>query len=114
MAHMLPIIDTLEIVGGKWKLPIMAELMNSGKPKRFMELQREIGGVTARMLSKELKDLEINQLVQRTVYPTTPVTVEYHMTEYGRTLKPVIHALYDWGVAHRARILEKEETPVES
>lgn len=103
-AHMRPITDTLELVGGKWKLPILFELM-SGK-RRFMELQREIGGVTAKMLSKELKDLEMNQLVARTVYPTTPVTVEYSMTEYGHTLGEVIRSLHNWGAKHRARILD--------
>lgn len=103
-AHMRPITDTLELVGGKWKLPILFELM-SGK-RRFMELQREIGGVTAKMLSKELRDLEMNQLVARTVYPTTPVTVEYSMTEYGHTLGEVIRALHNWGAKHRARILD--------
>lgn len=111
-AHMLPITDTLEIVGGKWKLPILFELIEAGKPMRFMELQRQIGGVTAKMLSKELKDLEINQLVERKVYATTPVTVEYEMTEYGKTLRKVIGALYHWGSQHRARILEGVHTPI--
>ncbi len=105
-AHMRPITDTLEIVGGKWKLPILFELLHQGTPLRFMELQRQIGGITAKMLSKELKDLEINQLVERKVYATIPVTVEYEMTEYGKTLGKVISALHDWGTQHRARILD--------
>lgn len=111
-AHMLPITDTLEIVGGKWKLPILFELIRSGKAMRFMEIQRNIGGITSKMLSKELKDLELNQLVERTVYPTTPVTVEYAMTDYGRTLGKVIRALENWGTKHRARILDGIEEPV--
>lgn len=112
-AHMLPITDTLEIVGGKWKLPILFELLRSGKAMRFMEIQRNIGGITSKMLSKELKDLEINQLVERTVYPTTPVTVEYKMTDYGHTLGKVIRALENWGLQHRARILEGIEAPID-
>lgn len=111
-AHMRPITDTLEIVGGKWKLPILFELLHQGTPLRFMELQRQIGGVTAKMLSKELKDLEINQLVARKVFATTPVTVEYEMTEYGKTLGKVIQALHEWGTQHRARILDGVEQPV--
>jgi DNA-binding HxlR family transcriptional regulator len=100
----LPIRDTLDIVGGKWKLPLTHALSNG--PLRFKELQREIGGITARVLSKELKDLEVNELVTREVFATAPVTVEYSLTEYGRSLKPVILALYNWGTKHRERILK--------
>lgn len=100
----LPIRDTLDLVGGKWKLPITHALTHG--PLRFKELQREIGGVTARMLSKELKELEMNDLVRREVYATAPVTVEYSLTEYGKSLKPVVMALHTWGSAHRDRILK--------
>lgn len=102
-AAYLPIRDTLDLVGGKWKLPITHALANG--PLRFKELQREIGGVTARMLSKELKELELNELVKREVYATSPVTVEYSLTEYGKSLKPVVTALFKWGTSHRDRIL---------
>jgi DNA-binding HxlR family transcriptional regulator len=100
----LAIRDTLDLVGGKWKLPITYAL--SRGPLRFKELQREIGGVTARMLSKELKELEINELVKREVYATAPVTVQYSLTEYGKSLKPVVQALYAWGEQHRERIIK--------
>ncbi len=100
----LPIRDTLDIVGGKWKLPITHALANG--PLRFKELQREIGAITARVLSKELKDLEVNELISREVYATAPVTVEYSLTDYGRSLKPVIYALYSWGSKHRERIIK--------
>jgi DNA-binding HxlR family transcriptional regulator len=100
----LPIRDTLDLVGGKWKLHITHAL--AGGPLRFKELQREIGDITARMLSKELKELEMNDLISRTVYATSPVTVEYCLTDYGRTLKPVVMALHTWGSKHRERILK--------
>jgi DNA-binding HxlR family transcriptional regulator len=103
----LPIRDTLDLVGGKWKLPITHALTHG--PLRFKELQREIGGVTARMLSKELKELEMNELVRREVFPTAPVTVEYSLTEYGKSLKPVVMALYNWGSSHRERILKGKQ-----
>jgi DNA-binding HxlR family transcriptional regulator len=103
----LPIRDTLDLVGGKWKLPITHALTNG--PLRFKELQREIGGVTARMLSKELKELEMNELVKREVFATAPVTVEYSLTEYGKSLKPVVMALYNWGHAHRKRIIKGKQ-----
>lgn len=67
-------------------------------------MEREIEGITAKMLSKELKELEVNELVKRTVYDTMPVTVEYELTEYGKSLKKVIHALKVWGAEHRERI----------
>lgn len=109
-----PVQDALEILNGKWKLPIIIALLHG--VKRFSEISREITGITDRMLSKELRDLELNHLVKRTVYDTFPVTVEYTMTEYGETLKDVIAALYDWGSNHRKKIFnhEKEEEKINS
>jgi DNA-binding HxlR family transcriptional regulator len=100
--HLLPVRDALDILGGKWKLPIIIAL--TFDKKRFKEMQREINGITAKMLSKELKDLEINQLVKRTVYDTVPVTVEYSLTPYGKSLYKVIGELRTWGAQHRKRI----------
>jgi DNA-binding HxlR family transcriptional regulator len=76
--------------------------------KRFKEIEREIPAITARMLSKELKELEMNQLITRTVYATIPVTVEYEVTEYGKTLDSVLMAMKDWGSIHRKRIMSKK------
>lgn len=101
----MAIQDALEILHGKWKLPIIVVLMFGAR--RFKEMEREITGITAKMLSKELKDLEMNLLVKRTVYDTMPVTVEYELTEYGHTLKKVISELYNWGSQHRLRIRGK-------
>ena len=95
--------DTLDILSGKWKLPILGALM-FGK-KRFKEMEREIPKITARMLSKELRELEVNQLITRTVYDTKPVTVEYELTDYGRSLEKIMLALKDWGVQHRKKII---------
>jgi len=103
--QLLAINDALDILRGKWKIQIIGSL-TFGK-KRFTEMQREVTGITARMLSKELKELEINELVLRTVHDTTPVTVEYELTDYGKTLDQVIEGLRDWGVKHRKRIIKK-------
>ncbi len=103
----VPIRDTLDILSGKWKLPILGAL-RFGK-KRFKEIEREIPNITARMLSKELKELEINELITRTVYATIPVTVEYEVTPYGKTLDTVLQAMKDWGVQHRKRIMGKKK-----
>lgn len=102
---LLPVKDALDILSGKWKLQIIISL-TFGK-KRFKQLQREIPGLTPKMLSKELKELEINELVERRVYDTSPVTVEYEITAYGRTLKPLIGELHKWGSKHRKRIIAR-------
>lgn len=106
ISELLPTRDTLELLSGKWKILIIMALVVKGR-SRFMELARDIGTITPKMLSKELRDLEQNHLVSRTVQPTVPVTVEYELTPYGHTLQPVIEAMRDWGVAHRARITGK-------
>jgi DNA-binding HxlR family transcriptional regulator len=103
--HLKPVRDSLDILNGKWKIPIIVSLI-FGK-KRFKEIQREIEGITAKMLSKELKELELNQLVKRTVYDTSPVTVEYSITTYGLSLKKVIDELRIWGAQHRKRVMKK-------
>jgi DNA-binding HxlR family transcriptional regulator len=102
----IPIRDTLDVLSGKWKIPIIGALM-FGK-KRFKEIEREIPAITARMLSKELKELEMNQLITRTVYATIPVTVEYEVTEYGKTLNSVLTAMKEWGSIHRKRIMSRK------
>lgn len=103
---MLPVRDALDFLNGKWKLPIIIALAFGAK--RFKEMQREVNGITAKMLSKELKDLEMNELVKRTVFDTTPVTVEYELTAYGDSLEEVITALHKWGLQHRKRIIKKK------
>jgi DNA-binding HxlR family transcriptional regulator len=97
-----PVKDALEVLNGKWKLPIIIAL--SFGNKRFSEMAREIPGITDRMLSKELRDLEMNELVKRTVHDSVPVVVEYSLTEYGDSLDSVINELRNWGVQHRKRI----------
>src|SRR3954468_10521294 len=87
----LPVRDALDILNGKWKLPIIIALMYGNK--RFSQMAKEIPGITDKMLSKELRDLEVNQLVKRTVYDAVPVVVEYSMTPYGKTLEKLIGEL---------------------
>lgn len=101
--------DTLEFLSGKWKLPILGTLIE-GK-KRFKEIERTLPGISPRMLSKELRDLEINKMVVRTVYDTIPATVEYEITEYGMSLDRVLLAMYEWGTAHRKKIMGKAKKP---
>lgn len=108
----LPVRDALDILSGKWKLPIIISL--SFGNKRFSQMANEIPNITDRMLSKELRDLEQNKLVKRTVYSSVPVIVEYSMTEYGKSLDKVITELRNWGKQHRQVILKDmvaEEIP---
>ena len=102
-AALAAVRDSLYVLGGKWKLPIIITLMDG--PQRFRELQRSLDGITPKVLSKELKELELNSFVHRTVYPTTPVTVEYQLTEYSQTLKEVLRTLREWGEQHRRHLM---------
>lgn len=98
-SFILAVNDTLNVLAGKWKLPIMASLV-FGK-KRFKELEREIPRITPRMLSKELRDLEMNGIILRTVQNTIPVTVEYELTPSGKSFKKVMDTMVEWGLDHR-------------
>jgi DNA-binding HxlR family transcriptional regulator len=102
--HHRAIRDTLDILSGKWKLRIIASLL-FGK-KGFTELKNHIEGIAAKMLSKELQELEVNGFVTRTVMPTKPITVEYEVTEYGMSIKPIVDEMAAWGMAHRERLRE--------
>lgn len=100
----LAVRDALEIFSGKWKIPIIGTLIQF-KKAGFKELQRMVVGITPRMLSKELKELEMNKLITRTVLDTRPVTVVYEITEYGETCQDIIISLYNWGEKHRKKII---------
>ena len=93
-----PVEATLSVIGGKWKGIILYHLLK--KTIRFNALRRLMPEITQRMLTKQLRELEADDLIQRKVYPVVPPKVEYSMTEYGMTLAPVIKALQAWGAKH--------------
>src|SRR3569832_1010552 len=97
--------DTIYVIGGKWKLPIINSICNGNR--RFREIERSIPGITTRMLSRELKEMEANKIIKRTVIPTTPVTVEYSGTDYCLSFKDIILEMIKWGKDHREKIKEK-------
>lgn len=101
-ATLSSIADALYVIGGKWKLRIIVALKEGNK--RFNELQRTIEGISAKVLSAELKDLELNGFIKRNVFTGTPVVVEYELTEYCETLNDVLHALSTWGAMHRETV----------
>lgn len=100
-----PVRDALDILNGKWKLPIIISLTFG--EKRFGEIAKEVQGITDRMLSKELRDLEMNALVKRVVQDSYPVKVTYSLTPYSESLKEVIDSLYKWGATHRDKIRQE-------
>lgn len=95
---------TLKVIGGKWK-PLILWFLN-GKIMRFNELHRSIEGVTQKMLSQQLRELERDGLISRKVYPVVPPKVEYTLTEYGKTLHPLLGMMNKWGRTHSAKLLE--------
>ncbi len=94
--------DALYVIGGKWKLRVIVALREGNK--RFNEIQRTVNGISARVLSNELKELEMNGFVKRVVHTQTPVVVEYEITDYAETLEGVLLALSQWGAMHRDKI----------
>lgn len=101
--HLAATEDALYVLGGRWTIRVMIAIL--GGHTRFNELQRTINGISARVLSSELKKLEVNHLVERTVITDQkPVLVEYVPTEYSESLKDVIAALADWGAKHKKKI----------
>lgn len=97
--------DAMDTLNGKWKIAIISSICCYGK-RRFSDILNDVDGISNRMLSKELKELEINQLVKRTVLDTQPVTVQYELTGHGNTLQTIITNLADWGVEHRKEIVK--------
>jgi DNA-binding HxlR family transcriptional regulator len=96
-----PVETTLSVVGGKWKVVILWRLVSG--TKRFNELQRSISQITRKMLTEQLRELERENLIVRTVYPEVPPKVEYSLSDYGRTFIPVMQVMAQWGLDHLER-----------
>ena len=95
-----PVETTLTLIGDKWKVLIIRDLLSG--TKRFGELKRSIGGVSQKVLTAQLRQMEADGLLTRTVFPEVPPRVEYTLTELGHSLKPVLDAMRDWGAAYQA------------
>lgn len=99
------IIDSLEVLGGKWKLRIIRHLNNhAAEINTFRKILREVEGISSKMLAKELQDLEMNLLITRTVMNTKPQRVNYALTEYALGVLPINDILVQWGLRHRQKI----------
>jgi len=101
----MSIHDAMYVLGGKWKIRIIAGLLYG--PKRYSDLLRDVCGISGKVLSRELKEMEMNRLVNRSVKHDKPITVIYELTEYGDSTKEIIGALADWGERHREIILQE-------
>lgn len=97
-----PVETTLSLIGDKWKVLILRDLMPG--TKRFGELKKSIGSVSQKVLTAQLRDMESNGLVTRTVYPEVPPRVEYSLTVLGRSLKPILDAMWNWGENYKASV----------
>lgn len=97
--------DTMDVLSGKWKVSIIACLCF--QPMRYSEILREVEGISGKMLSRELKDLEMNNLIHRKVLDTKPVSVSYEISDYGRSLKQLTEVIADWGINHRKEMIKE-------
>ncbi len=107
LGKLMPVRDALDVFQGKWKIQIISVLIYYQECS-FKLLKESVKGITPKMLSNELKDLEMNQLVTREVLDTRPISVRYKITPYGESSREIILALYQWGEKHRKKIMGKK------
>jgi len=104
--ELIAAMDTIAILSGKWKIQLITTL-NCGGALQFMDIMRILDGIGTKMLTKELRDLEMNKLVKRTEMETNPTTVKYELTPHGRTLERLINEMRLWGREHRRVVIGK-------
>lgn len=102
--NLMAIQDSMDVLSGKWKISIISSICFYNK-RRFSDILADVVGISNKMLSQELKGLEVNKLVKRTVLDTQPPTVLYELTDHGRSLQTIIKNLTDWGIKHRKEII---------
>ncbi len=95
-----PVETTASLIGSKWRLLIMRDLL--GGPQRFGQLKKSVGGVSQKVLTANLREMEESGLVVRRVYPEVPPHVEYALTDLGASLRPIIDAMWQWGESYQA------------
>lgn len=95
--------DALEVIQGKWRIPIIISLTYGNK--RFGEIQRDIEDISPKMLSQELKSLEMNKIIKRTLYDTMPVTTEYSLTPLGLSMNSLLEEILNWGIHFRKEVV---------
>ena len=101
-----PVRDTLDVISGKWRLPILISVGVGNE--RFTDIQESIPGISPKVLAKELKELEQHNLIKRIITEAYPVKITYKTTSHTETLTPIIYALKDWGLKHRKKIFNRK------
>lgn len=99
-----PVEITLALIGDKWKVLILRDLLTG--TKRFSELKRSVTGITQKVLTSHLRDMEADRLLTRKVYPQVPPKVEYTLTETGLSLKPILDSMYNWGENYKEKTVK--------
>ncbi len=102
--HVCPVETVTELISGRWKVRILWKLHQ--RTMRFGELRRELSGITEKMLAQQLRELERDHLVVRKMYNEMPPKVEYSLSEFGRTLSPILEMLAEWGTQQRRQIVK--------
>lgn len=108
----MSIHDAMDVLSGKWKISILSTMCYYNK-RRFSDILSDLDGISNKQLSKELKELELNKLIKRTVLDTQPVTVQYNLTDYGWSLQDIIRDLATWGAKHRKVIVGERSAVAE-
>lgn len=97
-----PVATTVQLIGSKWKLLILRNLLM--RPWRFIELQKNLEGISQKVLTDSLRSMEADGIITRTIYPEVPPRVEYALSELGESMRPIINAMEQWGVSYKERI----------
>lgn len=96
-----PVATTVQMIGSKWKLLIMRNLLT--RPWRFNELKKDLEGISQKVLTDSLRSMEADGIVVRTVYPEVPPRVEYSLSELGESMRPIMNAMEQWGLDYKSR-----------
>ncbi len=97
-----PVATTVQLIGGKWKLLILRNLLQ--RPWRFNELKKSLEGISQKVLTDSLRSMEADGIISRTVFPEVPPRVEYALTALGQSMRPIIKAMEDWGISYKQRL----------
>ena len=97
--HACPVATTVQLIGSKWKLLIMRNLL--ARPWRFNELRKDLRGISQKVLTDSLRSMEEDGIITRTVYPEVPPRVEYALSELGESMRPIMDAMEQWGIAYK-------------
>ena len=106
--EVVPIMDAMYVISGKWRIPITIALMEGNR--RFSEIMKEVPKIASKVLAQQLKEMELNGFVEKKIYNETTTRIEYELTEYSWSIKPIILTLRDFGIMHREK-LRQEKSP---